>query len=218
MAGISIGGLVSGLDPDALVSQLMALERKPVLDLQAKKTKLQLQADAWRDVNTRLYTLQSRAYDLKQTYTFYSKTVSSSDATIATATAATTTAVGNYALKVGQLAQAHVVASGPYADPNTGRGVSGTPTINGKTVTIATTDTLNSIRDKINATPDIGVQASVIQVDATNYKLVLTRQLTGATEISFVDNNSALTNLGILAGGVANTIQAAQDAVITING
>ncbi len=218
MAGLSIGGLISGLDTDSLINQLMAIERKPIIDLQGKKTKLQAQADAWRDINTRLYNLQNKAYDLKQAYSFYSRTVSSTDETVASATASTSAALGTYALKVAQLAQAHVVASGNYTNPNASLGYSGTPTINGQTVTIAATDTLNSIRDKINATPNIGVQAGVVQVDATNYRLVLTKSQSGATQIAFVDNNSALTNLGLLAGGVANTIQAAQDAQFTING
>ncbi|MHB8945508.1 MAG: flagellar filament capping protein FliD [Bacillota bacterium] len=218
MAGLSVSGLVSGLDVDGLINQLMAVERQPIVNLQVKKSKLQAQADAWRDINTRLYNLQNKAYDLKQSYSFYSRTVSSTDETIASATASSSTALGTYALKVAQLAQAHVVASGKYASPNAGLGYSGSPTINGKAITIATTDTLNSIRDKINATAGIGVQASVVQVDATNYQLVLTKSTSGATEIAFVDNNAALTNLGILSGGVANTIQAAQDAQFSING
>jgi len=218
MAGLSVSGLISGLDTDSLIAQLMAIERKPVVDLQDRKSKLQAQSDAWRDINTRLYNLQSRAYDLKQAYSFYSKKVSSSDETIATATASTDTALGVYTLSVAQLAQAHVVASGRFASPNASLGYSGTPTINGQTVTITAADTLNSIRDKINATPSIGVTASVVQVDATNYELVLTRQQTGSTQIAFVDNNAVLTNLGLLVGGVANTIQAAQDAQLTVNG
>lgn len=218
MASLSIGGLISGLDTDSLIAQIMAIERKPILALQDKRTKLQSQADAWRDINTRLYSLQNKAYDLKQAYSFYSKKVSSSDETIATATASTTTALGIYTLSVGQLAQAHVVASGNFASPNASLGYSGTPTINGLTVTIDVSDTLNSIRDKVNATPNIGVTASVVQVDATNYRLILTRQQTGSTEIAFVDSNSALTNLGVLVSGVANTIQAAQDAQLTVNG
>lgn len=222
MAGdLSLSGLVSGMDTESIIQQLMAVESRPVQILQQKKTSLQDKANAWRDINTRLSNLQSRAADLADKLKFYAKKAVSGDTNVFDATASSTAAASSYSITVERLAQAHIVASaappGGPSDPAAALSQTGNPQINGKTIQIGPTDSLNSLRDKINATPDIGVTASVVQVDPTHYQLVITSKTVGATPISFTDDGSVLTNIGILSGGVPNTVQAAQDALIKVN-
>lgn len=222
MAGnLSLSGLVSGMDTESIIQKLMAVESRPIQLLQQKQTTLQDKASAWRDINTRLSNLQSRAADLADKLKFYAKKAVSGDTTVFDATASSSAAASSYSLTVQQLAQAHIVASaappGGPSDPAAALNQAGNPQINGKTIQVGVTDSLNSLRDKINATPDIGVTASVVQVDATHYQLVMTAKTVGSTPISFTDDGSVLTNIGILSGGVPNTVQAAQDAIVKIN-
>jgi flagellar hook-associated protein 2 len=111
---IIISGLVSGLDTENLISQLIALERKPVIKLTETKTDLQTKEDAWRDVNTRLVNLNNTLAPLKSPAIFQSKTVASTNESVATATAGTDATPATYVLdSVTSLAKAHKVASDP---------------------------------------------------------------------------------------------------------
>ena len=71
MAGtFSIDGLISGLDTTQLVKALVDVERQPVKQLETRKSKLQAENDAWREVNSRLYGLRQAALDLQSILTF----------------------------------------------------------------------------------------------------------------------------------------------------
>jgi flagellar hook-associated protein 2 len=217
-----MSGLVSGFDWDTLVSQLIAAERQPIRQLQTKVTTLEKKSSAWTDINSKLYSLQTKVQALKTNSTFYSKKVTSSDETVATATATSSVSPGTYAVEVVRLAKAHTVVSNTYADTTTALGITGNPVINGKTVAIEASDSLTSIRNKINNTADIGVTASIVQVSPTEYGLVLVGKETGASNaISFTDDNDALLSLGVLYddGGTikSNTTQEAVDAEVKVN-
>ncbi|NPV69689.1 MAG: flagellar filament capping protein FliD [Firmicutes bacterium] len=222
MSDIRLSGAVSGLDWESLVSQLIAVERKPITQLESKKKTLENKSTAWKDINSKLYSLQSKAQALKSRDTFYSRKAESSDSTVATATASSSVAPGTYTVEVIKLARAHTVVSGTFADPAEARGITGNPVINGKTIAIEASDSLNSIRDKINNTADIGVTASVVQVSPGQHRLVLVAKETGTSNaISFTDDNNALLGLGLLwdDGGTikSNTTQEAVDAEVKVN-
>ncbi|MFS8543387.1 MAG: hypothetical protein LOD91_06050, partial [Limnochordales bacterium] len=72
-----ISGIASGLDTDAWIEAVMALERRPITQLQQRKNALQQQKDAWRDINTRLNNLSSRLSDLRLSTTFLNRTATS---------------------------------------------------------------------------------------------------------------------------------------------
>lgn len=218
---LGIDGLVSGIDTTALIEKLMALERKPLEQAQAKKSDLQARSNAWRDVNTRLYSLQTKVSALRSASTFQSRKVTLGQEDYFTATAKTGAAVSDYQVEVVRLAKAHTVASANIASSTTSLGYAGTIQINGKEVTIKSTDTLSSIADKINSTPGIGVYASVVKMGEDQFKMTLTSAQTGAANaIQVTDGGDVLNNLGLLddEGGFAEVIQNGQDAQIKVNG
>jgi len=221
MGNISLSGIVSGLDWEALVEKLMAIDRKPLLDLQSRQKTIDEKRNAWKDVNTRLYNLQLKAEALKSRSTFYSMKASSSDTQVVTATASSAVPAGAYTIDVVRLAKAHTVASSVQASSTEALGVAGNPLINGKEIAVTASDSLVSIRDKINATPDIGVQASIVQVSTTQYRLVLTAKETGSEKaITFSDDGDVLLGLGVLVNEGTihpNTIQEATDAEVKVN-
>lgn len=214
-----ISGIASGIDTDALIQQLLAIERRPLVYMEDQIKKLQLQSDGFRDVNTRMSNLETRLSSLVSLSTFNAKAVKSTAEDVVKASAGPSAAVGTYEVVVTQLAKAHRIASDDHGDVTSSLGLDGTFTINGEQVTIDSDMSLNDIRDAINAA-GAGVKATVI-----GGTLVLERGESGASNaIELVDSDAGpggvLKALGLLDGGnaVKNELQAAQDAVFTING
>lgn len=217
MTVMRITGVMSGLDTEEIINKLMAIERRPIDLLNSKKATLEKQKTAWQEINTKLADLHSKLADLKLMSTYTGKVATSSNTSVVTATASSSATSAVYSITVTQLAQAHSVASDRFADPAAALNLSGTFTVEGVAVTVATTDSLNSIRDKINAA-NAGATASVI-----DNRLVITSNTTGAAStIDFVDDatTGVLKSLGILTATntIKNQLVAAQDAAFTVNG
>ena len=109
--GIYFSGLASGLDTEAIIKQLMDLERIPLTRLEERKDQYNVEKNAWHDIYTRLSSLESKLSDLKLSSTFTGMKATSSNTSALTATAASNAAAGSYRVGVLQLAQAHKVAS-----------------------------------------------------------------------------------------------------------
>ena len=222
MAGtFSIDGLASGLDTTQLVKELTALERQPVKQLEARKSKLQAESAAWREVNSRLYSLREAALDLQSILTFRGRSVTVTGENILTASAGAGTQKGVYNIKVLHLAQAHSIGSDPQTTAGDPLGLAGTIRVNGEAITVTAEDTLESIAQKINTAADAGVNAAVVRVGEEDYRLVLTGKETGAANrIILEDDGGVLAGLGFLddMGEVKNQLQAAGDALLEVNG
>ena len=198
---ISAPGIGSNLDVNNIVSQLMALERRPLQALDRKEATFQAQLSAFGTLKGALATFQSALAGLNDGSKFQAYKATVADSGIATVSAANSAAPGSYALEVTQLAQAQkLVAVGQASasaaigagtltfefgtigggtfDAQTGRYTGATFSANGsgaKTVTIgASSNTLAGIRDAINAAK-LGVTASIINDGSgTPYRLALT--------------------------------------------
>lgn len=134
-------------------------------------------------------------------------------------------ATGSWDLKIYQLAKAHKVASESFETKSDDLGLSGTITLGtdaGGSAAIAIDEdmSLADIADAINDVSDTsGVTASVVKVSSTEYTLVLSSASTGET-ITATDGGGVLASLGVLddAGAFADELQAAQDAIFSIDG
>jgi flagellar hook-associated protein 2 len=132
---------------------------------------------------------------------------------------------GSYSLTVQQLATAHKVASASYASNSEDLGLSGTITLGiegGESVSIDIDDdmALVDIAQAINnVSGTSGVQATVLKVSSSSYRLVLSTVDTGET-ITATDDGGVLTSLGVLDddGAFADELQASQDAIFTLDG
>ncbi len=106
MSTMRIGGLASGMDIDTLVEKLMQAERAPLDKLEQKKQTYVWQRDAYREVNTKLQTLDTYIADNLVIKSLNSKTATSSDPD-RVGVVATSSAAGNLAIEgVSQLAVA----------------------------------------------------------------------------------------------------------------
>src|SRR5215213_1615996 len=104
-SGLRLGGLGSGLDTEAIVSQLMAIERQPRGRLERQQAAVQARQDALRDIATKLKSLKSAAQALASAGTWApTQSVTSSDSARVGARAAGSIAPGTYDVAVQQLA------------------------------------------------------------------------------------------------------------------
>lgn len=212
-SGISGGAI----DVGALVSQLMTIERKPLVQLQQRETQIQSRLTALGRVKSALDALKTAADALRQAGTFSaSKATASGDG--ATAAVSGTPQLGSYAVSVTQLARGQSNASAAFASATADVG-SGTLTLRSAdgTTVLATinvgdtgTGTLTEIRDEINAA-NIGVRASLVN-DGGQTRLVLNSKQTGAANGFQVEVDAGLAALAFTQN------QAAQDAQFSING
>jgi len=243
---ISSPGVGSGLDINSIVTQLMTLERRPIMLLDQKEAGLQAKLTAFGSVKGALSNLQTAVSTLATTAKFTANTATSADLTVLTASASSVADAGTYTIDVTTLAKAHSVASDTAFTNTTSTLGSGTLTIQfgsysgglftpnpdkgSKSITIdPTQNTLAAVRDKINAA-GAGVSANIVN-DGSGFRLVITSKDSGTANtlrITTVDDdlnntdNAGLSqiNYDVSTGGSSNTTQtvAATNAVFAING
>jgi flagellar hook-associated protein 2 len=225
-------GLISGIDFNAMISQLMAIERKPLELMDSKKAGLSTKIEAFRSINLKLISLHAAAEGLNKKSNFNTLSVNvqnPTDKTILSATAANNATLGTYKIRVSQIAQAHKIASQGFADANTTAiasssgsfafkvGASGAVT----TISVTASTTLEGLRDAINSA-NAGVTASILNDGtATNpHRLVLTSNNSGsANDIQITTNNTNLdfTNKKIEAPSVSLKNSGTYTGTVTSN-
>ena len=204
---ISVPGVGSGLDIQAIVSGLVSAEGDAkTLSLTNKRSDTELEVSAFGALKGTLSSsiLPSLTY-LKDASNFQANTLTSSDPLIFTPTSATgNIAPGVFKVEVRELAAAHKLMTAGFADQNTVVGT-GSLTISvgndNFTVTIdSNNNTLAGIRSAINdATDNTGVSATIVNVDdgagGTEAKLILSSDNTGtANELTVTVNDDDLNN------------------------
>ena len=217
MAGINVvSGLASGLDWRNIIDQLRALENKKVETVQAHQTTEKNRLSAWQSISTKLLSLRNAAGKLKDTTDFnlFTTALASNTATdaedILSVTTNTSAATGTYKVVVTSLAAAEKLSSGSYASQTASLGLSGDIVVGGRTVKISATDTLSSLRNKINAvnsgTSPSRVTASIVNYGNEGYRLILTSDDEGTGGISLANGGATdlLSTLG-LADSAAKT-------------
>lgn len=209
----SVGGLVSGLDTDGIVRQLMQLERTPIVRLQTRQAAYRAKIDAWGTVRTRLAAVRAAVDRLKQASDLRALgTASSSDETVVRAQVTGEVAPAGLSFTVDRLATRHQVASaGSFSGPGAAVGA-GTLTITRGTtsfeVTTTASTTLQQLADEINAL-DAGVHATVVSVDGTSHRLLLAAEDSGA--------DAAFTVSGTQAGlATFDVVEQGVDAQLTV--
>lgn len=215
-----VSGVVGGsIDVNALVSQLMQVERQPLNRLQQREAQIQSRISAFGRVAGALSALDLALNALGGTTTFSSAKATVNGEGVA-ATVNGTPAEGRYAVSVTSLARVQSTASASFDSPTATVGTdSGTVTIksaDGKTTlaTITIGDsgpaTLTELRDELNAA-GIGVTASLIN-DGAKTRIVLTSKDIGAANGFQVSVSKKIEALAF------TTTQTAQDANYSING
>lgn len=193
----SFPGLGSTFDYTTLVNSLIQIQSQPGVAMQTRITTAQSQLSAYQTYNGLLSNLETATSPMRTGTAFQGVTANVSNATatngqsILSASALSGASPGTYAVKVLQTAQAEKISGNTFASGSNPLGRAGDFIINGKTVTIAASDTLTSVRDKINAVNSglnaSGVSAAIVADSSNARRLVLTSTQTGAAGINLVD-------------------------------
>jgi flagellar hook-associated protein 2 len=205
---LNISGLSSNLQWGEVVdATIKALEARTVTPLTTQIDKRTAQKDAWNQFKTLVDTLNSSALALRRSgiggYLASVPTSPTTGRSLLTATASTSASPGKYRMEVLQLADDAKLAGGSVADVAAARGLEGSFSVNGRNVTIASTDTLRSIQSKINATNTganpSGVTAAIVSEGGTAGRLVLTSNSKTSSGISITDGTGGMAReLGLI--------------------
>ena len=206
---INIGGLASGVQWRDLVDQVAAVETaRTVTPLRTQVSDAEKRKTAWNSLTALVTKLQdaSNALKLGTAFTNFAATASPSaqtNRTLVTATANAGAQPGSYRVEVVDLARAEKLSGAVIADSAVALGLSGTFGIAGQNVTVAATDTLDAVRDKINALNTGGtptkVSASIITSAAGQKRLVISADAAGSAGAGLVDGSAGvLRDLGFM--------------------
>ncbi len=191
MAGIQISGLLSNsaFDWKAVVDQLVAIETIPITNLEKQQAKNTEKIEALGTLQTAMQDLKDSLQAMRADDVFSARTVSSNTAnTTWKSSSVTGAAVGSYTVAVEKLATAARyqgaanISSGLAATSDvTGVTIStmrtatavtaGTFTVDGQQITVALTDSLQDVFDKITT----AVPAITAGYNATTDAITLTR-------------------------------------------
>lgn len=206
---IRITGMNSGLDTEALVSELVSAYRKKSEKYTKAQTKLSWKQEAWKELNTKVNTFYTSVRSMKYTSAYNSKKATVSNTDKATVKASSSAVTGTYALEIKKVAKSGYLTGGELEediksssklsslgfDANDGKI---TVTVGGESKDIdVTRDT--TIEEFVKSLNDAGVKANF---DEKNHRLFVMATksgkendftLTGAN----ISGNEALIKLGL---------------------
>jgi len=226
MAGtLQLGGLISGLDTNAIVDALVDVERNKVRLVQQQQAAYNVRLSAYGELTGKLNDFKSAADKLNAIENFDLFKGSSSNSDAATISGSTGATPGNYSLLVYQKAGAEKLSSRSGAlttqlDNLLAVGQSAQIKINGVKFDIDDNDTARDLMLRINSAKtakgeSLGVKASLLKAGANDYRLVLASEKEGISGgITLSDESgSLLQDLGLItdaAGSKGNISQSAQ--------
>ncbi len=230
-------GIASGVDWRNIIDQLRQLEYKKIELVQDQQKVAQDRLSTWQSINTQLLSLKTVAGKINEAADFnlFSPTVFSNTSKdpddLLSVTAGTSASRGSYNIVINSLAAAEKLSSVSYASDTTALGLSGDIIVGGRTVAISATDTLSSLRDKINAvntgTNASKVTASVVHYGTNDYRLTLTSDEEGEAGISllnggatdlvgtlgFLDSSREIAKNPVTGGNQSDAFSAADKAI-----
>lgn len=230
---MNIWGLGSNMDTGLMIEQLMKLESIPYTKLQEKKENFTSFQSFFRTLNTKLSTLKDKASELTLNSNFNLTTTTSSDEQTVKATGSDKAISGNYQVVVEQLAHSHVIQSNGFKSSDLESGLVGQKiTIQEGKETLEfelkgknNGEVLENLKNEINRKSK-SVQATVVETSPGEKTVVFTSAKTGEANSFTKDSGQgvvlggALASLGLFdsAKNSFNTVQAARDAKLTVNG
>ncbi|MCI9445976.1 MAG: flagellar filament capping protein FliD [Lachnospiraceae bacterium] len=228
---IRVSGLVSGLDTDSIVQELVSAYSKKKDKHVKAQTKLEWKMDAWKDLNKKVNNLYKRLGNMKLSSYYNKKTTSISDSTKASVSASNNALTGTQTLKITEVAATGYLTGAQIdatADTTLGKlgladGDKGTIAIKTKngTKNIEVSSEMK-ISELVNKMKDAGVSASF---DAKYGRFYVTAKDSGIENdfaLTATDANGlkALKGLGLYVDSEANkeAYKAWDSYAVDING
>ena len=217
---IRITGLNSGLDTEALISELVSAYSTKKDKYVKAQTKLSWKQNIWKSLNSKVKTFYSSLDSLRFSNGYSLKTSTISDSTKATVSAGGSATNGVQSLQITQLAKSGYLTGGKLSDDKSvttstklsALGYSGTGTItvgSGDKSTDVSVTGDTTIAEFVNSLKDAGVNASF---DETNQRLFVSAKDTGKdNDFTLVGSDSngsdALLKLGLKVKSTSGTAE-----------
>ena len=232
---IGFSGISTGSDWNSIINQLLQIESRPLTTLQSREQEIDEKISDFGLVKSAIDTFNSTVEELTSSSGFAAFNATSTDEAVLTVSADSSAVASSYDVVVTQLAERDKIASSAYADATTAVGTGTLSiTVDGNTMDLVldgSNNTLTDIRDAINsATDNPGVTATILN-ETSGSRLILTSEESGlasAITINVADGDDAsntdanglsrLFHIGVGGDGLAEQIDTAQDAILTIDG
>ncbi len=230
---VKVSGLQSEIDIESTIAALVEARSFRLTSFKEDQEEVNYDLEAWQELLTLSESLTSSLDTLRSWNTWNDMTATSSDESVLTATASTSAVPNSYSILINNLAEAHNVASGkvsdlvPEATVDTDLVAEGiltegsSFTIEGQTITIGASESMNSLVGKINTAADSMSATNRVVASILDGRLVVARSNTGSTEINMSDvSGNPLESLNVLnsSGGYVNELVEARDASFNVNG
>lgn len=186
---IRISGMASGLDTESIIDALVSAYSYKKDKYVKAQTKLSWTQDAWKTLNSKVYSLYSSISSMRYSSNYSLKKATCSDSTKASVTASSSTINGTHSLKITKLASAGYITGGKLADDitadstlvNAGYSTSGSGTIDvkvgDKTTSISVSKNAK-ISDFIDQLASAGLSANF---DSSTKRIFVSSSSSGAT-------------------------------------
>ena len=113
---VRLTGMVSGMDTDTLIQQLVAAKQTKIDDVKGQKTKLEWQKEAWADMNKKVYSFYTGSLSkIKSQSTYKTKKATSTDDSKVEVKANANAVVGSHSIEVQSVASSTYLTSGRIA-------------------------------------------------------------------------------------------------------
>ncbi|MDP2689841.1 MAG: flagellar filament capping protein FliD, partial [Deltaproteobacteria bacterium] len=211
-------GVVSGIDYEGLITQLVSIKRQSVTALNKDKSVFENSKTAFESLSKKVAAFNAAAEELKSATGFNVFNAAVTNSAILDAKATSNASYGTYEVRVDAIAKAHkMAADGVAADTAVVASGAGSFSFQAgggavQTVSVDATTTLASLKDSINNL-NAGVTASVVNdgSPANPYRLIISSNTTGtANAVTITQNDTTLL--------FSTTLQAAQDASVNVDG
>lgn len=213
---IRLSGMTSGLDTDSIVKAMVSSYTTRKEKYQKAQTKLEWTQDAWKSLNTKVYSLYSNISNLRFSTAYNLKKTSVSDTTKATVKAGSGAPSGTQSLKIKQMAKAGYM-TGAEIKADTEKTTLAQLGYTGgdaklevkmgdetKSITLSASSTMNDVVKELrNAGLDANYDSSYKRFYISSKKTGVANDFTITG--SNIDGASALYSLGIAYGGEKTT-------------
>lgn len=199
MSNFAIEGLISGFDTTALIDAILDVQlRGPINQIERDIEEETTKFSAFQTLNANMLGLDVAAQGIASPQLFQKREATSSNSAIVNASASSGAAESSFTLQVDNLAKAQQASSDVFLDPNEELNLSGQFFLNGRTIDVSTSDTLNTLAQQMNAVS--GITAQVVSIAPNQNKLILSSSDTGVDKLDVrnIGTDDILGQLGIL--------------------
>lgn len=216
---IRMSGLSSGLDTESIVSALVSSYSEKKNKYVKAQTKLSWKQDAWKSVNSEVYSLYQKASSLRFTSAYATKKATVSDTTKATVSANSSAANVSQTLEITELASAGYITGGKIKKKDSSTAVTSSTKLSelgvtsDGTISVTTGGTTKNIKVSadttinsfVNSLKDAGLQANF---DSSSGRIFVNAKKSGADNDFSITGDDANGLSALKAFGIATVSDA----------